>query len=274
MVTLLVCLVVVGGASILILRVTLEDVFQGATGDLASHGGSSRRSLSSRADAFLARRRDAGSHPDGSNPLPGPSASATIGPPGAHVPPEPAAASTSSGHAPTRSAVAAVAGSGGGLPHGDVVGRPVVRRGEAPTSSVLLEERTTAERTTEARTTEARTTPERTIAERTTAERTTEERTTAERTTEERTTEVRVAEAAEPERKPGPQVAVPPPARDRRPPVAPREPLPPLRRRLLRRLAGAVKLLVLLVLVGSVLALLLGAAALLFAYAVRAAIGA
>lgn len=39
MVTFLVCLVVVGGASILILRVTLQDAFQGATDDLPSHGG-------------------------------------------------------------------------------------------------------------------------------------------------------------------------------------------------------------------------------------------
>ena len=50
--------------------------------------------------------------------------------------------------------------------------------------------------------------------------------------------------------------------------------LPPLPRRLLRRALGAVKLLALLVVVGSVLALLLGAAAVLFAYAMRAAIGA
>ena len=238
MVTFLVCLVVVGGASILILRVTLEDVFQGATGDVASGGGRQRRSLSSRVNGFLAPRRAAGSHPDGTDPAPGSTASVAPGAPAVHVQLAPGAGATYAGVAPSAPTLPAVPGSGGGPSEGDVVDQPVAWRGDLPTSSVLLEERTT----------------------------------------EVRTTEVQVTEAAEPEPEPEPeprpQVAAPPPARDRPAPVAPREPLPPLRRRLLRRLAGAVKLLVLLVLVGSVLALLLGAAALLFAYAMRAAIGA
>lgn len=223
-VTFLVCLVVVGGASILILRVTLEDVFQGATGDLASHGGSPPRSLASRVTAFLAPGSDAASHPDDTDPEPVSATEAAPEPPAAHVQPVPVpvAHATSPEGSPT---VETVPASGEGLPRADVVDQPVVWRGEAPTSSVLLEERTT---------------------------------------------EVPVAGAPEP----APQVAAPPPARNRPSVVASRPPLPPLRRRLLRRAAGAVKLLVLLVVVGSVLALLLGAAAVLFAYAMRAAIGA
>lgn len=56
MVTFLVCLVVVGGALILILAVTLEDVVKPATDDAASHRQASLRSLAGaarKATAFL-----------------------------------------------------------------------------------------------------------------------------------------------------------------------------------------------------------------------------
>lgn len=56
MVTFLVCLVVVGGALILILAVTLEDVVKPATDDAASHRQASPRSLAGaarKATAFL-----------------------------------------------------------------------------------------------------------------------------------------------------------------------------------------------------------------------------
>lgn len=281
MVTFLVCLVVVGGASIIILRVTLEDVFKGATDDPASLGGTESTALEGTASSSvppteqnvtdrLGREPDGGKadggkadggEPDGTRPdgTQSDGGGAPESEPAATQPvatvtggPQPAAtepvATDPGGSQPaddgpwgadperTRSADAHQA-----LPRGGP-SSPVPAAPPGRTTGAGLER------------------PEQQVVWR-------DEAPTSAVLVEERPTEAhgRNTEAHTA------TTEAPAPVGPRRP--APRAPRPSFGRRLARRVLGGVKLLALLVVVGTLLALVLGAAAVLFTFAMRAAIG-
>lgn len=229
MVTFLVCLVVVGGASIIILRVTLEDVFKGATDDPASHGGAEPPALGGTASSS----RPPAEH-DATDHLGDPTAStAPTEPEGTEQ-----AGTEQAGAEPHRARTA----------EAELPAVPV----DGPSSPVLPAPGRTAGADPE--------TPEQQIALR-------EEAPTSAVLVEERPTEVH----SQSDEAHTATMEAPAPVGPRR--SAPRALRPSFRRRLSRRVLGGVKLLVLLVVIGALLALVLGAVAVLFTLAMRAAIG-